>query len=155
MILLWKLILCLIKHLAMKTYGGLEVGRISTNSQTPTLDRSERLASCPSRFTPGKRVRGVHWLGLVDLDMTAKRKSIPLPGFEQLVARSYTNWATPAPSFRCRYYFEKCVPGINVGGVSTVLQYGVLLRSVWRFAGREESWRSGGRIAHEKQQAGL
>lgn len=43
------------------------------------------------------------------LNMTAKRKPLPLPGFEQAVARSCANWAIPAPSFRCPYYFEKPV----------------------------------------------
>jgi len=53
------LFLCFIKHHAMNTYWGEEV---SFHALISALDRGERSASRPGRFTPGVRTPGTHWI---------------------------------------------------------------------------------------------
>jgi hypothetical protein len=49
------------KHHAKKTYWGVEVQLHSF--LTSALDGREWSASCASRFTPGVRDHGTHWIG--------------------------------------------------------------------------------------------
>jgi hypothetical protein len=54
---------------------------------TSALDGGEWSASPPSRFTPGQRAPGTHWMGgwvghRTDLESVEKRKVMPLPGIE-------------------------------------------------------------------------
>jgi hypothetical protein len=56
-----NLSLCLIKHHAMKTYGGVEVHfHAFLNS---VLEGDEWLASRPGRFIPGETDSGTQWIG--------------------------------------------------------------------------------------------
>jgi hypothetical protein len=53
------------------------------------LDGGEWLASLPSRFTPGERAPGTHWIGdwvgpRTGLDDVERRKILPLPGLKLL-----------------------------------------------------------------------
>jgi hypothetical protein len=54
-----KLSLCLIKHHAMKTYGGVEV-QLHT-FLTSALVGGEWFVSRAGCFTPGERAPGTHW----------------------------------------------------------------------------------------------
>jgi hypothetical protein len=80
-----KLSLCLIKHYAMKAYGGVEV--YIHVFLTSALVGGEWSASRPCRFTPGERDPGTHWIGgwvgpKAGLDDVERRKISPLPGLE-------------------------------------------------------------------------
>jgi hypothetical protein len=55
-----KLSLCSTKHHAMKTYWGVEVHHALLTS---ALGGGEWSASRPSRFAPGERASGTHWIG--------------------------------------------------------------------------------------------
>jgi hypothetical protein len=76
----------------MKTYGEVDV--YIHIFLTSALVEGERPASRPSRFTPGERAPGTHWIGgWVDpsagLDNVEKRKFLTLPGLElQPIGRS-------------------------------------------------------------------
>jgi hypothetical protein len=52
---------CIIKHYAMKMYWGS--GVLLHAFSTSALDGGEWLASRASRFTPGERNPGSHWMG--------------------------------------------------------------------------------------------
>jgi hypothetical protein len=72
-----NLSLCLIKHLAMETYWGVEL--YLHTLLTSALDGDEWAASLPCHFTPEERVLGTHLIrGWVDptagLDAVVKRK---------------------------------------------------------------------------------
>jgi len=56
-----KLLMCLTKYRAMKTYWRVEVS--STHSLTSALDGRERSASRPSRFSPRETTPCTHWIG--------------------------------------------------------------------------------------------
>jgi hypothetical protein len=73
----------LIKHYAMKTYGG---GR-APPFLTLAVDGSERSTSRPCPFTPVQIARGSHWIGgrvgpRASLDTMEKRTILILPGIE-------------------------------------------------------------------------
>jgi hypothetical protein len=75
----------------MKAYGGVDV-QIHI-FLTSALAGGEWSASRPSRFTPGKKIPGTHWIeGWVDaragLDDVEKRKFLTLPGLETPTPRS-------------------------------------------------------------------
>jgi hypothetical protein len=53
----------LIKHYAMKTYGGVDVHVQIYILLTSALVGGEWLASRPGRFTPGERAPGIHCIG--------------------------------------------------------------------------------------------
>jgi len=48
-------------HNGMNTYGVMEVSLQAF--LTPALNRGEKSASHPSRFTPGERTPDTHWTG--------------------------------------------------------------------------------------------
>jgi hypothetical protein len=52
---------CLIKHYAMKAYGGVDI--YIHIFLTSALAGGEWSASRPGRFTPGERAPGTHWIG--------------------------------------------------------------------------------------------
>jgi hypothetical protein len=69
----------------MKAYGGVNV--LIHIFLTSALVGGEWSGSRPSRYTPGERAPGTHWIGgLVDarasLDNVEKRKCLTLPGLE-------------------------------------------------------------------------
>jgi hypothetical protein len=71
----------LIKHHAMKTYGG-SVEVYLHSFLTLALDGGEWSASRPGRFTPGEKAPGTRWIGgwvgpRASLDAVAKKKKIP------------------------------------------------------------------------------
>jgi hypothetical protein len=77
----------------MKAYGGVDI-QIHV-FLTSALVGGEWSASRPSRFTPGERATGTHWIGgwvgpRAGLDDVGKRKFLTLPGLELLprLARS-------------------------------------------------------------------
>jgi hypothetical protein len=93
--------LCLTKHHAMKTYGGV----------TSALDGGEWSASRPNRFNPRERAPSTHWIRgwmgpRAGLDIVSRRK-IPGPRREsnpdhpivQPVGSRYTDWDIPAHVF--------------------------------------------------------
>jgi hypothetical protein len=74
-----------IKHYAMKTYGGVNV-KIHM-FMISVLDGGEWTALRPGHVTPGERVPSAHWIiGWVgprtSLDDVERRKILPLPGLE-------------------------------------------------------------------------
>jgi hypothetical protein len=79
-----KLSLCLIKHYAMKAYGG------SRCIHPYFLDlgaRCEWLASRLSHFIPDERTPGIHWIGgwlgpIAGLEDVRQRKILHLPRLE-------------------------------------------------------------------------
>jgi hypothetical protein len=86
-----------VKHYAMKTYGGS--GGIALLFLTSALDGSEWSASSPGSFTPGEKGPVTNWIGgwvssRVGLDAMKKRKPYPCresnPGV-QPVANRYTD----------------------------------------------------------------
>jgi hypothetical protein len=89
----------------MKAYEGVDIW--IHVCLTSALVRGEWSASRPSRFTPGERALGMHWIGgwvgpRTGLDDMKKRKFLTLSGFElrpvvQPVASRYTNCTIPAP----------------------------------------------------------
>jgi hypothetical protein len=94
-------VLLLNEHHVIKAYW--EWRYSSTHSLTSALDGAEWSASRPGRFTPRKRVPGIHWIGgwvgpRAVLDAVVKRK-IPSPRLEsnprtpivQLVAQRCTH----------------------------------------------------------------
>jgi hypothetical protein len=75
-----KLSLCLIKHYAMKTYGGS--GGIAPPFSTSALDGGEWSASRPGRFIPGEIAPSTLWIGgwvdpTVGIDDVEKREMLP------------------------------------------------------------------------------
>jgi hypothetical protein len=69
----------------MKPYGGVDV--LIHIFLTSALVGGEWSASRPSRFTPGERARGAHWIGgpvgpRAGLDDVENRKHLTLPGLE-------------------------------------------------------------------------
>jgi hypothetical protein len=79
----------------------------STFFLTSAIVGGDRSASRPSRFTPGERAPGAHWIGdWVDpragLD-DMEKKFLNLPGLEldpsvvQPIASRYTDYAVPDP----------------------------------------------------------
>jgi hypothetical protein len=90
----------LIKHYAIKAYGGVEV--LIHVFLSSALVRGEWSASLPGRFTPKERPPGTHWIGgwvgpRTGLDDVGKRKFLPLPDSNsdpsgiQPVASRYTD----------------------------------------------------------------
>jgi len=72
-----NLSLCLIKHLAMETYWGVEL--YLHTLLTSALDGDEWAASLPCHFTPRETAPGTHWIESwagprVCLDTVVKRK---------------------------------------------------------------------------------
>jgi hypothetical protein len=87
----------------MKAYGGVDV--YIHIFFTSTLVGGEWSASRPSRFTPGERAPGTHWVGgwvgpRASLDDVEKRKFLTLPGLElRLLGRPASNQSL----YRLRY----------------------------------------------------
>jgi hypothetical protein len=80
-----KLSLCLTKHYAIKTYGGVDV--YIHILLTSALVGGEWSDSLPSRFTPGERAPCTCWIGgwvgpRACLDDVEKRKFLALPALE-------------------------------------------------------------------------
>jgi hypothetical protein len=78
-------VLILIKHYATKTYG--EWKYRSTFFFTSAVFGGQLSASRPSRFTPGERAPGTHWIGgwvspRAGLDDVEKRKFLTVRGLE-------------------------------------------------------------------------
>jgi len=74
----WRCILCLTKHHAKITYGGVEI--LLHAWLTLALDGHEWSVSCPSCFTPRERAPSTHliggWVGpRASLNMVANRKN--------------------------------------------------------------------------------
>jgi hypothetical protein len=79
--------MCLTKHHAVKTTGGVEVGPYIHAFLTLVLNGAFWSAPRPGRFTPGEGDTGTHRMrGWVDprdgLDVVAKKKSLPFLGIE-------------------------------------------------------------------------
>jgi hypothetical protein len=100
-----KLSLSLIKHYAMKAYGGVDV--YIHIFLTSALAGGEWSASRPCRFTLGERAPGTHWIGgWVDPragqddwrreNSWSYRDSNSDPSIVQSVASRYTDCAIPA-----------------------------------------------------------
>jgi hypothetical protein len=88
----------------MKTYGEVDVW-IHVFLASAALVGGEWSASRPSRFIPGERAPGTHWIGgwvcpRNGLDDVEKRKISALPGLDpsavQPVASRYTDYVIPA-----------------------------------------------------------
>jgi hypothetical protein len=77
-----KLFLCLTKHYAMETYGGVDVQ--IHKFLTSELDGSDWSVSRPVRFTLWEKSRVIHWIGGwvgtgTVLGAVKKEKILPLP----------------------------------------------------------------------------
>jgi hypothetical protein len=82
-----KLLLCLTKHNAMKTYLGVELQRHAFLTSTP--DGGDLSASWPSRFTVGYRAS-------LDAVYKSKITSFCRTPIVQPLTSLYADWATPA-----------------------------------------------------------
>jgi hypothetical protein len=86
----------------MKAYGGMDVYIFFTSAP----DGGEWSASRPSRFTPGERAPGTHWIeGWLDprtgLEEVEKKKFLTLPGLELRplgrLSRNQSLYRLPSP----------------------------------------------------------